>query len=627
MDSPGARGRAQVQGLLLRTLHRQKRDHCNNFCVFILPSLLVIILGSLPSIIRGRAPDIKPFEFDPRGASALRPFPPIACRYLRRAFSREEGENVRQECLRNPFEPGWTVPVLAKPADWDQLGSRNASSGDNSGILQSLSIYPFVYPPALPNSGYPFSKNQTKYDGVVLNRVLNGDQFFYQKLAPSLNSSRIVDKGFSTSTLRLDDHGTGRSPLLDLLFDSWLKGSAIGKYFGAFSFDQVQQSENRINISATIFFNGSKHGGMESFQLGAALNALESTIYSLAPNNTATARAFIRKMPRVVDTGPLPFLNMGLAIFIGLSFHFLLPIFLEMMVMERQNRIRGLMSMMGLPNLRYWIGSYISFYLLYLLSATLLIICGAAVKIGFFTLNTPVSYLVLFFIWGHNIIAFAVLLAPFFKSSDTALVVGWLYVILVNVIGGLFLGRRMRAQASEASWASIMLLPSFAFLRSVYYVGSINEGGKGVVLTSEIHLGFELGMCRGYGSFCWSYVYLTVEWFVFMILGLYFDRVLPGAVGGRQHPLFFLGFKRGVSGLQGFEKNQRLPEEEDVGTEREKAALLSKEMTFNPVDGVIVSDLRKSFYTRTEAVHAVRGISFVAKKGEIMGILGHNGAG
>lgn len=118
-----------------------------------------------------------------------------------------------------------------------------------------------------------------------------------------------------------------------------------------------------------------------------------------------------------------------------------------------------------------------------------------------------------------------------------------------------------------------------------------------------------------------------------MVLGLYLDRVLPGAVGGRQHPLFFLGYKRGASiqstnGEDIAVGNSAIRgEEEDIAAEQAKAAMITREMADNPVDGVVISELQKTFFTGTRVVQAVRGISFVAQKGEIMGILGHNGAG
>ncbi len=119
-----------------------------------------------------------------------------------------------------------------------------------------------------------------------------------------------------------------------------------------------------------------------------------------------------------------------------------------------------------------------------------------------------------------------------------------------------------------------------------------------------------------------------------MVLGLYLDRVLPGAVGGRQHPLFFLGYKRGASiqstnGEDIAVGNSAIRgEEEDIAAEQAKAAMITREMADNPVDGVVISELQKNIFSLEHGVvQAVRGISFVAQKGEIMGILGHNGAG
>ena len=40
-----------------------------------------------------------------------------------------------------------------------------------------------------------------------------------------------------------------------------------------------------------------------------------------------------------------------------------------------------------------------------------------------------------------------------------------------------------------------------------------------------------------------------------------------------------------------------------------------------------VQDLHKSFKTKTGLVHAVQGVSFTARDGEITGLLGPNGAG
>lgn len=214
-------------------------------------------------------------------------------------------------------------------------------------------------------------------------------------------------------------------------------------------------------------------------------------------------------------------------------------------------------------------------------------------------------------------------LAPFFSNPETAQVLGWLYIILVNIVGGPYLGQRLSdSDTSEGTWSAIMLLPSFAFLRSVYYAGALNGGGKGVTLTSELYNGFELGMCAGDGPFCRSYLFLAVQWVVLMLLAAYFDRVLPGGVGIRQHPLFLFGVKRSA----GVSADDGPVEADDVLAEDARAAGLVENMENEPFDGVVLHRLSKT-YPGKKPVRAVRGLSLVARRGEVLCLLAHNGAG
>lgn len=170
-----------------------------------------------------------------------------------------------------------------------------------------------------------------------------------------------------------------------------------------------------------------------------------------------------------------------------------------------------------------------------------------------------------------------------------------------------------------------MLLPSFAYLRSVYYAGAINSGDRGVVVGSEIYNGSELGMCRGSGPFCRSYIFLIVQWALLLLVALYFDRVLPTAVGNRLHPLFFLGFKRKVKEVsQGKDIND--DKGQDVVAEETRAAAIVDNIENEPFEGVVLNKLTKTYNAKTP-VKAVRGLSLVAQKNEVLGILAPNGSG
>lgn len=123
---------------------------------------------------------------------------------------------------------------------------------------------------------------------------------------------------------------------------------------------------------------------------------------------------------------------------------------------------------------------------------------------------------------GNVLIAHSILFAPFFTSPETAQTFGWFFVLLVNLVGGPFLGRRLGDETtSEDTWAAMMLLPSFAFLRSVYFAGALNSGGKGITIGAETYRDVELGICQGRGIFCRSYLFLSVEFIILFVLGSY----------------------------------------------------------------------------------------------------------
>lgn len=228
---------------------------------------------------------------------------------------------------------------------------------------------------------------------------------------------------------------------------------------------------------------------------------------------------------------------------------------------------------------------------------------------------------------GNVLIAHAMLLAPFFRSPESAQIVGWLFVILINIIGGPYIGQRLDDEdTSESTWSTIMILPSFAYLRSVYYAGAINSGGKGITISSEIYQDVDLGMCNGDTPFCRSYAFLAVQWIVMMVLAAYFDRVLPSAQPTRLHPLYFLGFKRKFAKHTEADDMPFLSKGKDVLEEESRAHDIVSNIQTVPFDGVVLDKLSKT-YPGKPPVKALQGLSLVARKGEVVCILAHNGAG
>lgn len=614
--------RTQTKGLLLRTWHYQRRQHCNSVCNILIPPLFMLLLYVLGRTIKARDTQTLPFERQPKGAFAPRPFDPAKCIEI----AREIGiEAAIRRCGAEQFkpEPQYQVPVYIPDQLKEQAGSRDELASSNQGLLGKLSLEPFIFPGALPSDTSGFYDSQTPYDGNFLWAYFRGNKSneAYKALLQAEETDQI-DRLYGAKTIEM----SSKEALHDDLYNSWFKGSVYPLYSTALTFDQISNTQDRLDVKATVYFNESTKANCSiACPLVSNVVRMDNAIFQFFQPGKS-AMAFLRRMPAIDVEVDLAIIQLVISITLGFTSHFWFPSFLRFLVFERTSRLRSMMSMMGLKRTQYFFGTYVGLFIQYAWSILFVIVIGSAVGIQFFVDNTPISYIFLFFLWGNVLIAFALAFVPFFGNPETAQTVGWLFILLVNIVGGPYLGRRLSDDnTSEGTWSAIMLLPSFAFLRSVYYAGALNSGGKGVVVGSEIYNGRELGMCQGNGPFCRSYVFLSVQWIILMIAAAYFDRVLPSAVGNRLHPLFCFGFKRKAKYIDSGDEEES-GKGPDVREEEQRAANLVENMPTDPFDGVVLHKLSKTYPGRP-AVRALRDLSIVARKNEVLCILAHNGAG
>lgn len=228
--------------------------------------------------------------------------------------------------------------------------------------------------------------------------------------------------------------------------------------------------------------------------------------------------------------------------------------------------------------------------------------------------------------------ALAMFLEPFFGDPQTAQICGWILVIVINFLGGPFIGQTISDDSiSNGTWAAMMLLPSFAYMRSVYYAGAFNDAGVGISVSSKIVNGIQVGMCNGNGPFCWSYGFLILDTVILLCLASYVRYIISVVEsGGKLHVLFFLGFKNKVVSdklSDNVEDEDLVDVADDVKEEERKAKEIADGMDNDGFDGIVLNGISKTFWNKRNAVHAVRKISLVAKRNEVITILGHNGAG
>lgn len=398
IDIAMSRGRTlfrnQTKGLLIRTWHYQRRQRCDIWCNFIISPLLLALAVILQNTLK--APEVVsfPFQRNPQGAFAARPFNPARCIDLVEEYKVPGADRF---CAAQ-FVPKFKIPTYVPEQLKAVVGSRSTRlSENNTGILADLSLEPFVYPDALPSSGSEFNTSQNSYDGVFLHSYFSGDRQdpLYNRIVEAEQNNEIDEK-YEIETIPR----SSKKDLFSFLYGSWLKGNFFAPYSTALSFSRAEVTDDDgIRLSATLFYNESESTNCtESCSLVSSVINLENAIFKrIQPGSSATA--FLRRMPPIPNQNDLGFIKLIISIVIGIISHFMLPSFLQFIVMERSLRLRAMMEVMGLRKPNYWFGTYLGLLIQFILAQALTIIVGAAVGISFYTDNTPLSYLILFFLW------------------------------------------------------------------------------------------------------------------------------------------------------------------------------------------------------------------------------------
>jgi ABC-2 family transporter protein len=96
----------------------------------------------------------------------------------------------------------------------------------------------------------------------------------------------------------------------------------------------------------------------------------------------------------------LPFGSLIGGILYPFGVSFLLPIFVIIIVQEKENRILVMMKINGVKSWAYYFSHYITFYILYASSSLFFLISGGVAQLSFFTQTDNSLLALLFFVWG-----------------------------------------------------------------------------------------------------------------------------------------------------------------------------------------------------------------------------------
>lgn len=161
-------------------------------------------------------------------------------------------------------------------------------------------------------------------------------------------------------------------------------------------------------------------GRRQALQLAQLSNGI------LRKGNPALSEAVItqgiRLFPQVSTGGiDLPVSTAIGKILYPFGVSFLLPIFTIVLVKEKEDRVLIMMRMNGLKPAIYYISQYITFYILYVVSAAIFLISGWVARLDMFARTDATVLIVLMIVWGGVQVSMAFFFASMFNKSRNAL--------------------------------------------------------------------------------------------------------------------------------------------------------------------------------------------------------------
>lgn len=331
--------------------------------------------------------------------------------------------------------------------------------------------------------------------------------------------------------------------------------------------------------------------------------------------------------------GPLRFsiLDFAMINFMPLILLLMQFIIVGAIVYEKANRLRMVMKMMGLKSTVYWLVNYTFYYSQYSAMIVIMWIFGIFANVQSFRLHDPSVLFLIFFMWGHVLIATSFLLSVFFSSPRSATVVALLILVLSPTVGGAIFYQMFNSEDTPSSaFTPFMLYPPWIMLRCVYWIclsGAFREP-----ITRENWR--ELGDGALPESIGWMFA-----WWIFSLVALWYcEQVIVVGYGSAREPLFFLRrsyWSEILSGRKSVDDidDEVIPKATDADKKIFKDVDAERIRAFDEKAGNIavrVLGLRKEFPSATKGAPpkvAVNSVSLAVNKNACLALLGHNGAG
>ncbi len=353
----------------------------------------------------------------------------------------------------------------------------------------------------------------------------------------------------------------------------------------------------------------------------------------------------------------LGFLNFNIADFIAgimMMFFFWVPVFgtVQVVVYEKQYRLRVIMRMMGLTADVYWLVTYALEVLKYTVNMTAIFIVGRMFGLKYFNLHDQGLLWIFMFVWANVITMFGFFLASLFKNTKTSGAVTFLLIMMFFTAGQDLTIFTTNLGGQSEDFAPLMWNPAIVMFRWSYAFAF--QSFQGEYITAETYTEIQGG------GLVETMELMILHWFIWAGLAAYCNVVLPTGGHGARAPFYFCllpkWWKQTFLGASGkscggssasIDLNVQNPASDDVlppslaqsgwhrphDAEAEHQRVITAPMAAPGAaatgPNIRVINLHKQFPSKGGAPPkvAVRCVSMGVNHGECFGLLGHNGAG
>ncbi|KAM4843383.1 ABC-type organic anion transporter ABCA8-like [Thomomys bottae] len=278
-------------------------------------------------------------------------------------------------------------------------------------------------------------------------------------------------------------------------------------------------------------------------------------------------------------------------------------------VTRERKKIKGLMKMMGLRDLAFWL----SWGLLYAGFIFIMAFCLALVikSIQFFVLSDFMVVFTLFLLYGFSMIALAFLMSVLVKKS---FLTGQLVFFFTIFWGSLGFTALYRYLPVTLEWILSVFSP-FAFMLG---------------MSQLLHLDYDLNSneipdtSSGSNLIIATDFMLAFDTFLYLALTMYLEKILPNEYGHQYSPLFFL--KPSFWSQKQKTDHTTLEDVEDFDSSlNDSFEPVSQE--FHGKEAIRIRNVTKEYKGKPDKIEALKELALDVYEGQITAVLGHSGAG